>query len=165
MKNNAILIIGVAILLFGLFGNDINLPNLNIYNNTSVEYITEKPDNKELLDQANDIVDIIKSNYSDSSKEECLKLAALYYDLSILISLDKEDEVITDTASIQEANSLAGKMLKLDIKGKYPGLAEAAKNLVIIAIGEEDVSLNDESRSAAKDAFESLSWAFYQGAN
>ena len=54
-------------------------------------------------------------------------------------------------------------MLRLNIKDKYPNLAEAAESLIVSAIGDDDVSLSEELRSKSAEAFRALSWAFYQG--
>lgn len=164
MNNKFLLCIGVAMLCFGLFKDRIpSIDVLSFMDNPSVNnvYITEDPQDDNLLFNANAIVDILDNNESPTKKEECLKLSALYRDLSVLISLD--DSPITDTATIREANSLCGQMLNLDIKDKYPGLAEAAKLLLVDSIGEDDVSLTAENRQKAVAAFEALSWSFYKG--
>ena len=54
-------------------------------------------------------------------------------------------------------------MLKLDIKGKYPDLASTAENLVITAIGKDNVFLNKELRSGAVNGFKALAWACNEG--
>ena len=109
------------------------------------------------------ITDILKESNDSTTCSDCLKLSSLYADLATLVELDGEDQVVKDTATIKEANSLSGKMLRLNIKDKYPGLAEAAKDLVVAAIGEDDVALDEKTRSNAVDAFRALSRAFYEG--
>ena len=54
-------------------------------------------------------------------------------------------------------------MLKLDIEGKYDGLAEAAGDLVASSIGKDEVVLDDDLRAKSVEAFNALSWAFYEG--
>jgi hypothetical protein len=54
-------------------------------------------------------------------------------------------------------------MLRLNIKNKYPGLAEAAKVLVSSELGTDDVVLDEDMRAKAVNAFRALSWAFYEG--
>ena len=66
-------------------------------------------------------------------------------------------------STIREVNSVAGKMLRLDIKDKYPNLAELAKDLVVTNIGDDDVILDEELRLKAVEAFRALSWAFWEG--
>lgn len=164
MKNKFLLCIGISMLSFGLLKD--RLPSIDAmsflnYGGSTNIYITESPEETNLLYNANALIDILENNNSPTKREECLKLSALYRDLSVLISL--EDSPITDTASIREANTLCGKMLNLNIKDKYPGLAEAAKSLLIDSVGEDDVSLTAENRQRAVAAFEALSWAFYEG--
>ena len=82
--------------------------------------------------------------------------------MATLIELD-DDKIIVDTSSIKEANSIAGKMLRLDIKGKYPDLAEAAKDVVDTGIGDDDVLLSPELRTKAANLFERYHGLFYEG--
>ena len=98
-------------------------------------------------------------NNSNSDYPSLLRISSL----NTRYFSDEDDKVISDTASIKEANSLAGKMLRLNIKDKYSGLAEAAKDVVVSGIGEDDVSLDDDLRQKAVESFRALSWAFYEG--
>ena len=163
MKNSFVLLIGVVLVLFGCFGG--NLGNIVFTPKTPVVegYVIDAPANQELLEKARAVIDILKNSNDSTTCSDCLKLSSLYADLATLVELDEEDQVVKDTATIKEANSLSGKMLRLDIKDKYPGLAEAAKDLVVTAIGEDDVALDKKTRSSAVDAFRALSWAFYEG--
>jgi hypothetical protein len=163
MKNNSILIIGIALLGLGLYGK--YSPSIVPDSPAAVveNYVTDAPSDQTLLDNAKKIISILEEADDSTKRSDFLKLSSLYSDMSILIELDNEDKVITDTATIREANSLSGKMLRLNIKDKYPGLAEAAKGLVVSAIGEDDVILDDQLRSKSIDAFRALSWAFYEG--
>ena len=106
---------------------------------------------------------ILQASDDSTRKSDSLKLSALYSDIATLVEIDGTDKIISDTASIREVNSLTGKMLRLNIKDKYEGLAESAKDLLVSSIGEDDVVLDDETRTKAVDAFRALSWAFYQG--
>jgi len=54
-------------------------------------------------------------------------------------------------------------MLRLDIKGKYEDLPEAAQALVLTAISDDNVLLNKDLRDKAVDGFKALSWACLQG--
>lgn len=165
MNNKILLSIGLVLLAVGFFK-----PNLNFLNKISptpsiaVEnYVTDAPSDDDLLANARSIIGVLDKSDDSTKRSDCLKLSSLYADMAILIELDSDDAVIKDTAAIREANSLSGKMLRLNIKDKYPGLAEAAKDLLITAIGEEDVVLDEEARANATDAFRALSWAFYEG--
>tara|TARA_B100001778_G_scaffold89916_1_gene73294 strand:- start:815 stop:1312 length:498 start_codon:yes stop_codon:yes gene_type:complete len=163
MKNSVILFAGVLLVLFGCFGeqitNSVFSPNIPVVEG----YVVDAPANKELLDKARVIIDILNDSNDSTTRMDCLKLSSLYSDLATLVELDADDQVVKDTATIKEANGLSGKMLRLDIKDKYPGLAEASKDLVVTSIGEDDVALDKDTRSNAVDAFRALSWAFYEG--
>lgn len=163
MKNNLILGVGIVLIGVGLFSQ---YSPTDILNNpvTVVEnYVVDQPSDNELLKGSKLIVDILQNSDDSTKRSDCLKLSALYSDMATLIELDSYDKVITDTASIREANRLAGKMLRLNIKNKYEGLAEACDTLVITGIGKDDVVLDDHMRNKACEVFRALSWAFYEG--
>lgn len=163
MKNKLVLAVGVALIGLGLFGK---YSPTNILKPTvpAVEsYVVDAPSDEALLEKARSVVSVLQESDDSTKKSDCLKLSALYSDIAILIELDNNDKVIKDTASIREANSLAGKMLRLNIKNKYPNLAESCKEVIVSAIGEDDVVLDEDMRDKACDAFRALSWAFYEG--
>lgn len=162
MKNKLLLIIAAILVFIGLFKPDINLPSFN-NNNSNISCVVDAPSDDILLEKARLVVDILKQSNDSTRSNDCIQLSSLYCDMATLIQLDEEDMVIKDTASIRSANSLAGKMLRLNIKNKYPNLAEASRNLLVAAIGDEDVVLDSQSRSNAVSAFRALSWAFYEG--
>lgn len=166
MQNKVLLGVGIVLLFLGVFKPDLSniIPVNDQVPVESVEsYVTDAPADEELLSKAQGVVDILKSSDDSTRKSDCLKLSSLYCDLATLIELDGEDRVIPDTSSIREANSLSGKMLRLDIKNKYENLAKSLSDLVISQIGDDDVVLDTELRSKAVEAFRALSWAFYQG--
>ena len=111
---------------------------------------------------ADKVVECFKSGSPDR-KTEALKLAELYYDISILVSLDAEKETISSTEAIRQTNMLAGPMLRMEIKDKYDGLADAADKLLASSIGTENVKLTEELRNKSVDAFLALSWACLEG--
>lgn len=164
MQNKALLGVGVVLLALGIFKPDLGslLNNANV-TVPSVSCVVDAPSDDDLLQKSRVVIDILKSSNDSTRKSDCLKLSSLYCDMANLIQLDEDDKVISDTASIKEANSLAGKMLRLNIKDKYSGLAEAAKDVVVAGIGEDDVSLDDDLRQKAAESFRALSWAFYEG--
>lgn len=165
MQNKLLLTIGVVLLAIGIFKPDLSIVNkISPTPSCSIEtYVTDAPSDTDLLEKARTVRDIVKSSDDSTRPSDCLKLSALYADMATLVELDSEDKVITDTASIREANSIAGKMLRLNIKDKYKGLAEAAKDLMVSTIGDDDVVLDEELRDSSVDAFRALSWAFYEG--
>ena len=165
MNNKFLLLVGIALIGVGLVKPNLSSFNFPVLNpQCDIEtYIIDAPADTQLLDKARKVVDILKSSNDSTKGSDCIKLSALYSDMATLIELDNDDKIISDTASIKEVNSLAGKMLRLDIKDKYPNLAEAAKNVVVYSIGEDDVVLDSETRAKAVQSFRALSWAFYEG--
>lgn len=108
------------------------------------------------------IVESFKNGSSDR-KLDGKKLASLYLDIATLISLDGEDTVIKTTEDIKQANSIAGPMLKLNMRGKYPNLSESCTAYVKSQIGDDTVQLDDELRKLAVKSFNDLAWACNEG--
>lgn len=160
MHNKILLSIGVALVVLGLLRPNINslLPN-NTPSSVDVLEISA-PKDETLLKEANDIVNIIKNNMP---KSDCKKLRDLYLDIKQLIKLDGDDQVIKNTEEIRQANSIAGAMLRLDMKGKYPELAKECKEVVVAAIGDDQIILSPELRLKSMDSFDALAWAFNEG--
>lgn len=166
MQNKVLLSIGAVLIVIGLVKPDISNLFNTVNQNTvcSVEsYVTDPPSDMELMSKAEVVAAILSESDDSTRPSDCLKLSALYSDMAQLISLDESEKVIRDTAAIRSANSLSGKMLRLNIKDKYPKLAEAAKDLLVYQLGEDDIILDNELRDKAVQAFRALSWAFYKG--
>ena len=164
MQNKVLLTIGAVLVLLGFFKPDLgNI--LSPSNNVSVveSYVVDAPSDTNLLNKARDIKEILQASEDSTRRSDALKLSSLYADIATLIELDGEDQIVKDTNAIRQVNSIAGNMLRVDVKDKYTNLAEAAASLIVAAIGDDDVILNDELRSKSAEAFRALSWAFYQG--
>lgn len=163
-KNKVLVILAVVLLGYGLLKPNLNnwiSPNNNVVINTDPTKVS-KPTNKELLDACSPVVEALV-NGSGSRKADGARLSNLYYDLATLIALDGDNEVIKSTLEVREANRLSGLMCRLNIGGKYPGLAEACNNLVVAGLGDKDVVLDSETRQKAVDTFMALSWACLEG--
>ena len=52
----------------------------------------------------------------------------------------------------------------MNIKGKYPGLATKANDVVVLGIGDDSVELDSTLRKTAVETFRALGWACYEGA-
>lgn len=157
MNNKTLLLIIAAILLLvGIFK-----PNLSVVPSTpsvpSVNVVA--PSDPEMKEACSEVISILQKGKSS----DALRLSSLYMDISTLIELDGENEVIKTTEDIRQANSLSGLLLKLDIKGKYPNLAEAAKKVIVTGIGDDDVSLDAQLRKKAAESFRALAWACKEG--
>lgn len=164
MNNRVALVIGAVLIGVGLLRPDLSdlVPKPSPAVVTPSVEISE-PSEPSLREAAQKVVDILQQGDS-SRKADGLALASLYSDLAKLISLDAENEVVRTTAEIREVNSVSGSLMNLKLQGKYPGLANAAKDLVVSAIGDDIAVLNESNRSAAVAAFEALAWACYEGA-
>jgi hypothetical protein len=126
-------------------------------------YVLEltEPTDTNIKEKADKVVEILKSD--NSHKTDIKRLRDLCLDLGRLVELDGENEVVKTTEAIRQANMLAGPMLRLDIKGQYPTLAKAAEDVIVAAIGDDDVLLNPDLRTKAVQGFNALAWAFNKG--
>jgi hypothetical protein len=157
MNKQLVLIVGGLLILLGLTGFDPTSLLSSVPKTVDVMELST-PTDTNVKKEADDVVVLLKS-YS-GSKSEFKKLRNLMLDLGRLVELDGEDTVVKNTEDIRQANSLAGVMLRLDIKGKYPDLAKEAKEVVVAAIGDDNINLSPELRAKAVDGFNALAWAY-----
>jgi hypothetical protein len=158
-QKNALLALAGLLIVIGLTKPDLS----NIFKpGASVVDVLElsAPTDATVKKEADDVVAVIKEA---GIKSDAKKLRDLYLDLAKLVELDGEEEVIKSTEEIRQANSLAGVMLRLDIKGKYPNLAKEAKEVVVAAIGDDQIPLSKELRTKAVEGLNALAWAFNMG--
>jgi hypothetical protein len=156
-----LLLLAGALIVIGLLKPDLGnfLPNKPVVEKIVV---VTPPQEKELRDKCKLVIDALVNGSSDRKKDG-VRLSELYMDLSTLIELDGEDQVIKTTEEIRQANSLSGVMLRLDIKGKYPGLSDATQAIIASQIGNDIIPLDADLRTKAVDAFKALSWACNEG--
>ena len=158
MNNKTVLIVvAVFLLLIGIFK-----PNLDTFFPDSKPVPTinvVEPTDPELKESCLAVATILKNGKS----YDALRLSSLYSDIGDLIALDGENEVIKTTEEIRQANKLSGSLLRLDIKGKYEGLATAAEKVIVVSIGQDDLPLDKELRNKSVTAFKALAWACKEG--
>lgn len=162
-QTKLLLLIGGMLVLVGFFKPDLSriIPNSN--NPVVVDTVDiDPPSDGVLRDKAAAVAEILKDGPS-SRKLDAKRLRDLYLDISTLISLDGEKEVVKNTEEIRQANSLAGAMLRLDLKGKYENLATKCNEVVVTGIGDDNINLTPELRSKAIDTFKALAWACNEG--
>lgn len=169
MKNSILLYIGIGLIALGVFKPDLNailkpigpgpINNVGCLDN----YVLTPPKDTAILEKCNLVVDILQTSNADNKRQDTLKLSSLYADIATLIRLNGDNVIVIDTQTLREVNSLCGQMLRLDIKDKYPNLAQAAKAVVTAAVGDDDITISEDSREKAAQAFDGLSWAFHEG--
>ena len=157
-----ILVLGGLLVLVGLLKPDFSklIPTNNNSNNNDIVVI-EAPSDSNIKKEAEDVVVLLKT--FPSSKSDFKRLRDLYLDMGRLVELDGEDLVIKNTEDIRQANSLAGVMLKLDMKNKFPNLAKECKEVIVASIGDDNILLSKELRPKGVDGFNALAWAFNEG--
>lgn len=160
MNNKALLVVAGLLILLGVTKIDLGGLNPFVNNRPAVVDVMEltAPSDENVKKEAQEVVDLLKK--SGGNKNDFKKLRDLSLDLARLIQLDGEDKVITNTDEIRQANSIAGVMLRLDVKGKYPTLAKEAKEVIIASIGDDNVNLTPELRVKAVEGFNALAWAY-----
>ena len=162
MNNKVILILASLLIVLGLIQP--NVSNWGLSKKPASIDVLELPVpvDENVKKEADDVVSLLKGSGS-SVKTDAKRLRDLYLDLAKLVEFDGEEEVIKSTEEIRQANSLAGLMLRLDIKGKYPNLAKEAKEVVVAAIGDDQIILSKELRAKAVDGLNALAWACNEG--
>ena len=159
-QKNILLGLAALLILVGLLKPEFS--NILGPNRPAVVDVLElpAPTDEAVKKEADDVVTLLKEA---GAKGDAKRLRDLYIDLAKLVELDGEDEVIKSTEEIRQANSLAGVMLKLDMKGKYPDLAKEAKEVVVASIGDDQILLSKELRVKAVEGLNALAWACNQG--
>lgn len=158
MNKKILLALGLGLLVVGLVKPNLSNPLSKPESVVDTIVVVTPPSDEKIKQAAESVVSILKE--SGVSIANCRRLSSLYCDMARLVELDGEDMVIKNTEEIKQANSLSGLMLRLDIKGKYPKLAEAAKAVVVAGVGDDSVSLDSALRAKAVESFMALSWAF-----
>lgn len=166
MNNKTLLIVAGILVVFGLLKPDIGsfFKKKPVNNIVVVEdIIVVSPPSDEAIKNACMPVMASIAGGPDSRVKDGKRLANLFLDIATLIELDGENEVIKTTDEIRQANGLCGAMLKMDIKNKYPKLAESANGVLIAAIGDESTILSPGLRAKSAEAFRGLAWACNEG--
>lgn len=164
MNNKPLLILALVLIVIGLSRHSsISFP---VVKPSPVAVPTETlkidaPQDEELKTLAEGVRDALKSGDSDRSADG-VRLANLYRDMSILIELD--EDIIKSTGAITEANVMSAKLLKIDLRGKYPGLAEACDKLLMAHVSDKSVVMDSKLREKAVEAFQALAWGCLEGA-
>ena len=159
-QKNVLLVLAGLLIVVGLLKPDFS--NILGPNKPAVVDVLELPEPTDpaVKKEADDVVVLLKEA---GAKNDAKRLRDLYIDLAKLVELDGEDEVVKSTEEIRQANSLAGVMLRLDIKGKYPNLAKEAKEVVVASIGDDQILLSKELRVKAVEGLNALAWACNMG--
>lgn len=165
MNNKFLLILAAVLVVVGIakpnIGSWFTKPINNVVIVDDIVVVTP-PSDPAIKDSCLSVIASI-SGGPESRGKDGKRLANLYLDIATLIELDGEDQVIKTTDEIRQANSLAGLMVRLDIKNKYPKLAESANAVLVSAIGDENTLLSPGLRTKAAEAFRALAWACNEG--
>lgn len=156
-----VLSIGLVLLGIGIFK-----PNLSeLVSPSPVSIVVDDLSLPKPLPEFDNVTQpVIKAlSVNNDRKTDGKRLASLFNDIATLVLLDGDDLVIKNTDEIRQVNKLAGPMLRMDIKGKYEDLPEAAQALIHSAIGDDSIPLTSELRTKAADAFKALAWACNEG--
>ena len=155
-NKSVVLILGIVLLAIGVLKPD--LSNIGFPNKPVPVDVLEltAPSDEDLKKEADDVVSLLKQA-GPQARGDARRLRDLILDIRKLVELDGENEVIKNTEEIRQANSLAGVMLRMDIKGKYADLAKECKEVIVAAIGDDQIVLTPALRAKALDGFNGLS--------
>lgn len=118
------------------------------------------PANAELKELTVPVIEAFENGSSDRSFD-AYRLAEVYKDIAVLVEVD--ENIIKTTEALRQANILTAKILRIDLTGKYPGLADAANDLFTSYVTSDAVSLDEDLRAKSVDAFNALAWACLEG--
>lgn len=156
-KKLYILIPAIILLLIGAVGPYVSNVSPKAINVTEIKTVV--PQTAEMKEACAKLSAILQTGKS----KDALRLASLYSDLSDLIALDGDNEIIQNTEEIRQANKISGVLLQLDLKDKYEGLAEAADNVVVTGMGNDEIPIDSALREKAVETFRTLAWACKEG--
>lgn len=162
-QTKLLLLIGAALIAVGVLKPDLSkiIPNSNpvvVVDNVELK----APEDANLKSKAKEVTTALLQG--SNRKYDAGRLRDLYIDLSTLIQLDGEEEVVKNTEEVRQANSLTGIMLRLNLKGKYENLASSCNDVLVEAIGDDNVNLTPELRTKTVEAFMALAWACNEAA-
>lgn len=154
MNKKVRLLIGLAICVIGLVGEPIfnaitnlkpNNPNVVVVNEPALEL-------KTLVDP------VVKI---DINPEDADLLSCFYSEMADIISKDKE--FLQNTEQFRSFNIAAGKLyFDTKLKNKYDTLGESVDQIIIEAIGKENVSLDSTKREKLVNVLNALAWSVKQ---
>ena len=164
MKNQSFMLyVGIGLVAVALLGKYDVVKNV-VPNIPTVETTikgTLKPNDAEGLDVCERIAEIISDSSASDKKVDVDNLTKVYLETANLIDLD--DEIITNTQQVRSSHIIAAKLLRINLVGKYEGLADESNTLFELVLGNDDVALDDELRKEAVKAFKYLAWALQEG--
>jgi len=164
MKNQSFMLyVGIGLVAVALLGKYDVVKNV-VPNIPTVETTikgTLKPNDAEVLDVCERIAEIISDSSASDKKVDVDNLTKVYLETANLIDLD--DEIITNTQQVRSSHIIAAKLLRINLVGKYEGLADESNTLFELVLGNDDVALDDELRKEAVKAFKYLAWALQEG--
>ena len=160
MKDKILLGIGALLVLLALVKPDIS--GFISGGGSSSNSVYVQTIDKESQSLVKPIIQALKNGPSNR-KEDGKKLASLFSDIATLIEIDGDDLVINNTEEIKQANIIAGKMLKLDLKNRYPDLGTECTKYLQSVIGDDNIPLDTSLRAKSAQAFRGIAWACYEG--
>lgn len=161
MNKNIILACGIGLICIGIFRPNLNLNTKPQADSNAISIVA--PSDNDIRKEAEEVTALMRASDSSSLRTDCAQLRDLYVNFAAMVSLDNTDVVINTTEEIRKANSISGKLLQalgLDVKTKYTNLAKECQDVIVTAIGDDNVALSPDLRKKAADGFSGLAWAF-----
>lgn len=163
-KDKIVLALAAILVLVGLFRPDFS--NLIPSNKPAVveTETLQTPASADVKAVAEKVTKIFKESTAKDKRVKGQKFKSLMVDLAKLIKLDGEREVVKSTKELRLANSIAGRMCDLDMKGEFTDLAKTCTEVLTTSLGgTDDILLTPELREKAGDGFLAVAWAVEQG--
>ncbi len=153
MKDRTMLLIGIALIFFGLFLNNIKMPE----NPVTPDDGLEKP--------SQEIIDMVDRLAPISNKNDAAKLSGVFNAMSEKL----EETDLNNNLSVQYFLDFVGKksigdeMMNDDGSKKYPDFAPSAAQLIAEVIGPQDQEgeLTEDKKKKLGELFYGFSWKLY----
>lgn len=153
MNKKMRLFLGLALCLVGLFGE----PILNMVKNikpTVVEVTVNEPS----LEFKTLVEPVVKI---EISSEDANLISCFYSEMADIVS--KDTEFLKSTEQFRNFNVTAGKLyFDTRLKNKYETLGESIDQIIIQAIGKENVALDSAKRDKLVKTLNALAWGVKQ---
>ncbi len=162
-NTNFMLYVGVGLIALALVAKYDVVKNI-VPSIPSVETTIEgtlKPNDAEVLDVCERIAEIISDSSASDKRTDVNNLTRVYLETANLI--DADDEIITNTQQVRSSHIIAAKLLRINLVGKYEGLADQSNELFKLVLGNDDVALDEKLRKESVKAFKYLAWALQEG--
>ena len=154
MSNSVKLFLIAVLLIGGLWGENIRelvKDNIDVIDESHKTTIPEPSTGYRSLVQPLREMDI--------DSKDASQIRDFFWQLSQIVQ--NEPNIIKTTGQFREFNKVSGGLnfAGLEMKNKYPDLGEAIDDIIMDALGKEDVPLDSKKREALYNVLHAIAWS------